>query len=171
MGDQPDGDPGDAADVNALIAARTKLPLFPRIIAAAEKDVAAAAAAEDRARDGLSKTIAAAFGEIASQIEADLAQSFTKLTDADFGKWCANRAPATAQCHALSKNVGLALSLGLSIQQLAALAAKGSVPSFQPPQSPDPAMVMLSASPARQCGATGTGYNLSRDATPNFTTR
>jgi hypothetical protein len=164
-------DPNNAADISQLITARTRLPLFPRIIAAAEKDAAAAAAAEDKARDGLSKAIAAAFGEIASQIEADLAQSFAKLTDVDFGKWCASRAPAVTQCVALSRNVGLATSLGLSLPALAELAVKGKVPSFQPQQAPDAAMVMLSASPARCTGATGMGYNHDvAEAGPRFVT-
>jgi hypothetical protein len=150
-----DCDPNDSGAISQLITARTRLPLFPRIIAAAQRVVVEKVQAQDAALAGLSKAVTTAVKEIAQSRKEFIALHFAKVTDEKFGAWAADYAPSVSTAANLGVDIGRA---GLPTEALAQMVMEGRLPdNIQRPQGTPASLVILSNSPARNVSSAGPG--------------
>lgn len=152
---QDDTDPSDARSVAKLVAVQTKITLYPKVIAALDRDIAAKTRVVESANAQVSAAVAAGVKELAEARLAAVTAGIAAVTDESFAKWAAPRAPQVSLAYDLASNLGAS---ALPKESIAALVLRGELPGdIRMPERTPAALIALSNSPARNVSSAGPG--------------
>lgn len=140
--------PSDAAGIRELMQIRTRLEFYRRPLEDLQKQLSAAEKECQECDGRVMEAIKNWAGDNAAKKRAAMTDAFAELTDADFAKWAAERAPTVSAAVRFALDPATA---GMPAEALAAfILERGEIPNLPPPQLADAGMVHFSSQPAPQ---------------------